>query len=209
MTWISRFSFVHDSANKNGDIVDDNRGEAPDREHDRHGRFIEGVNDATIRSGEFALQNSMFINGGAAVTVLAFLGAVVGKEGTATPGLGTVATNLGWFACGAAFSLSAMLAAYLTNYFTVITASSQVRKAESPYIHDGLITKRWRVGKKLCHWLAVILGLLSIIMFVIGLWEIQSSISRVLGAAEASSAHSQSEHKESLPSSTTITSPKP
>jgi hypothetical protein len=61
-------------------IPDEVRREA-EREHDRLQRFEDSTNEATINTANLALRTAMLVNGGAAVTVLAFIGGLISKGG--------------------------------------------------------------------------------------------------------------------------------
>ena len=139
------------------------------RTHDSHEKFSTQVNDAAMQSGQFALRMAMLINGGAAISVLTFLGALAGKDKTSMAAISSVAASLVWFAAGVALSVVAMAAAYFTNYCTVSTARSQVLTWEHPYTQDGPKTKRWRRMTLAFHVVAVIVGFASVVMFAVGM----------------------------------------
>jgi hypothetical protein len=50
------------------------------RAHDNHTKFWTDVNEAAIKSSDTALRMAMLINGGAAVSVLAFIGGLVARD---------------------------------------------------------------------------------------------------------------------------------
>jgi hypothetical protein len=50
------------------------------REHDRANSFFEQMNDSSIKSSQIVFRACLLINGGAAVSVLAFIGGLASKE---------------------------------------------------------------------------------------------------------------------------------
>ena len=83
------------------------------REHDKVTEFHRAVNEAAIRGGDAALRAAMLINGGAAVSVLAFIGGLAAQSRIKLDQLNMVANSLGWFAGGVAAAAAAMGCAYL------------------------------------------------------------------------------------------------
>jgi len=53
--------------------------EEAQRAHDTLDNFSLSINDSTIKSAEAVLRTCLLINGGAAVAILAFMGAVISK----------------------------------------------------------------------------------------------------------------------------------
>src|SRR6266581_8178796 len=68
------------------------------RAHDKSNAFHTYVNQAAIDSGNLALRTLILINGGAAIAVLAFLGAVSAKEKIDFGKIGDVAHTIRYFA---------------------------------------------------------------------------------------------------------------
>lgn len=54
--------------------------EDANRIHDKISKFVADVNEAAIKSSEIALRAAILINGGAAVSLLAFIGSIISKE---------------------------------------------------------------------------------------------------------------------------------
>ena len=68
------------------------------RAHDRATSFHTQVNEAAIKTGESTFQACLFINGGAAISVLAFIGGLASKELIGVSQLAAVADSLIAFA---------------------------------------------------------------------------------------------------------------
>lgn len=148
-----------------------------EREHDQFEEYAKQVNEATIQSGQLALRMSMLINGGAAVSVLAFIGTIVSKVGAdAVP---NVASTILWFACGVAAAVVGMALAYCTNYAHVTVARSYDKSYEHPYMVDTPSTARWTKLANIAHVGAFIVGLTSIVFFVIGLFAVRHAIAHL------------------------------
>ena len=81
------------------------------RAHDNAHEFYTYVNQATIKTGELTLRMALLINGGAAVSLLTFVGNMpVGRKHA-------VADTLVWFAAGVALAVAGIGFAYFTSYF--------------------------------------------------------------------------------------------
>jgi hypothetical protein len=86
------------------------------RVHDRLNSILEKSEEATLRSAENALRIILLINGGAAVSVLAFVGSLASKDRVTTTQLYAMAGSLVWFAFGVASSALSAFFSYLTNF---------------------------------------------------------------------------------------------
>lgn len=87
-----------------------------ERAHDKSNAFHTYVNEATIEASNLALRTLVLINGGAAVAILAFLGAVASKDKVDFDQVGRVAGTLRFYAIGVACAVAAMAFAYLANF---------------------------------------------------------------------------------------------
>jgi hypothetical protein len=86
------------------------------RAHDRIDEFGKAINIAAIENANLALRYVLLINGGAAVAVLGFIGALVGRvalSGVILPKIADAASSLTWFGAGVAAAALAMGFAYL------------------------------------------------------------------------------------------------
>jgi hypothetical protein len=96
-------------------MTDDNRQDAV-RAHDRAHGVSEALNEATLKAGEVPIRTVMLINGGAAVSVLAFLGGLVGQGRVTVKRMTDVSSSLLWFAGGVALAVAALAFSYFTNF---------------------------------------------------------------------------------------------
>jgi hypothetical protein len=82
--------------------MDDTNRQDAIREHDRSREYQKATDEAVIKGGELAIRTVMLINGGAAVAVLAFIGALVREGGVSVKEIAGVSTSLLWFGGGVA-----------------------------------------------------------------------------------------------------------
>lgn len=144
------------------------------RVHDTSNQFHTYINTAAIETANLTLRMAMLINGGAAVALLSFVAGFAPNQKRA------VADSLVWFAWGVVAAVVGLALAYFTNYCMVGIEGSRIRKWEHPYIEDGPITHRWRMANRIFHVAAVIVGLASIVFFVVGMFQIRGAI-KLLG----------------------------
>lgn len=146
------------------------------RAHDKTDDFFDLANEAAVKAAESALRMAMLINGGAAVSVLAFIGGLVSQGRVKIDQLSGIADSLALFAIGTALSVGAMAASYFTHYFMGGIAASQIRMWEHPYLKDAPKTKTMRRCNFGFHMLAIVLGLASLGMFVYAMFNVREAI---------------------------------
>jgi hypothetical protein len=151
------------------------------RVHDRSRRVSEATNEAVIKAGEVAIRTVMLVNGGAAVAVLTFIGALVRQDGVTVKQVAGVSGSLLWFAGGVAAAVCALALSYFTNYCYVGEERSKSFTFEHPYIIDGAKTRRWRCWAYAFHVGAVVWGLLSLAAFIVGMFDVHGAIVRLAG----------------------------
>jgi hypothetical protein len=151
-----------------------------ERTHDNEKEFALKVNEAAIEQANLALRTAVLINGGAAVVVLGFVGALAshtsggtgGGKVTFSPQLAEVASSLIWFAWGAFAGTAAMGFSYVTNYFIAERSWSRDRKSRAQH----------RIAR-FFHVIAVIGGIGSIGLFVFGMFKVRDAIASLAPAA--------------------------
>ncbi len=153
------------------------------RAHDQNSQFTDKLNEATVKSGDAALRAALLINGGAAVSVLAFIGGMVSQNRIRVSQLADVAGSLMLFAYGVAFAVAGLALSYFTNYATVGHAASMTKHWEHPYVRPNEpSTGRWARLKGFFHILAVVAGLLSLALFIFGMFDVRDAIVRLANA---------------------------
>jgi hypothetical protein len=138
--------------------------------HDRSNAFARQINDAAINGANLALRMALLINGGAAITLLTFVGDLPAEQKRA------VAATLDWFAWGVAAAMAALGFAYFTNHGLAVQERSKAWIDQPPYLVDGPNTKRWRRFVLLFRCLAIGVGIGSLVLFVVGMLSVRSAL---------------------------------
>lgn len=141
-----------------------------ERAHDKIDEFHRYVNEAAMDAANLALRMSLIINGGAAVALLSFDGHLPDGQVKA------VASALLWFAWGVLSAVAGIALAYFTNYCMAAVASSMTKKYDPPFVQDGPKTAKWRVANRIFHVAAVLVGLASLILFIVGMFEVRTAL---------------------------------
>lgn|SRR5262249_10710794 len=147
------------------------------RAHDRLGDFFQSVNESAVRGGDAALRAALLINGGAAVSVLAFIGGLAAQDRIKLDQLKGVAGSLGLFAFGVVAAVLGMGFAYFTNYTVAAQINSYERLWEQPYVKPGKNTFKIRLAKYAFHTVAILAALASVTLFIWGVFDVQRAIS--------------------------------
>jgi Trk-type K+ transport system membrane component len=143
------------------------------RAHDRSNAFARQINDAAINGANLALRMALLINGGAAITLLTFVGDLPAEQKRA------VAATLDWFAWGVAAAMAALAFAYFTNHGLAVQERSKTWTDKPPYLVDGPNTKRWRKLVLLFRCLAIGVGIGSLVLFIVGMLSIRAVLTKL------------------------------
>jgi hypothetical protein len=146
------------------------------RAHDRSHKYSEATNEAVVKGGALAIRTAMLVNGGAAVAVLAFIGALVRQDGITVNEIAGVSGGLLWFAGGVAAAVWALALSYCTNFCYGRSERSKNLTFNHPYISDGVNTRRWLCWAYAFHLGALMWGVLSLVAFVVGMFAVHGAI---------------------------------
>jgi hypothetical protein len=146
------------------------------RAHDRLDAFSLSINDSMIKSADAMIRNCLLISGGAAVAILAFMGAVISKDPGSHKIIGDIAGSLTYFAWGVVTSIVALGLAYIVHFLTYKHAPSQKKVWVHPYIVPGKHTAWWAGLKIGLHALAVAVAVVSAALFVMGLFAVKHAV---------------------------------
>jgi hypothetical protein len=149
------------------------------RTHDRADGFFKQVNEAAIKTGEGTFRACLLINGGAAVSALAFIGSLASKDVIGVSQLAAVADSLIVFAAGAVAAVAGMALSYLVNYLTAEQAGSLAHIWEHPWIVPGKHTGFLGWLKAGLHVLTVLVGVASVVFFVCGISAVRNSVEHI------------------------------
>lgn len=147
---------------------------AAQRVHESLTEFTRQNYEAAFRSGQIALRSVVLVNGGAAVAVLFLLGTIATKVAVAQ--MSVVAHSLIWFAAGITCGLLALTSAYMTNLYDANVGTSVSQTWEYPYTQPGRYTHYFAQMSRFAHIVAVGAGSASIVLFLIGVWDVRSAI---------------------------------
>lgn len=150
------------------------------RVHDTNNDFHKYVNQATIDTSNLAMRTLILINGGAAIAVLTFLGAVASKDKIDLTQVTHVATTIRWFAFGVASAILSMGTSYATHYATAGAAISMKKSYEHPFVNNGPTTKRWMAVRTIFHVASVGLALASLSLFLTGMFKASSAVANLV-----------------------------
>jgi hypothetical protein len=150
------------------------------REHDRLDSYTDKLNDATSRSSEAALRACLLVNGGAAVSVLAFIGGLLSKGLIEDPQqLKPVADSLVPFACGVVAAVLGMGLSYVVNFLTDLYMNSRTKTWMHPWSEPGKNTKCIGVARNSFDALAALVGVASVVFFVCGIFAVRNSVEHI------------------------------
>lgn len=147
---------------------------AASRAHESLTEFTRQNYEAAFRSGQIALRTVVLVNGGAAIAILFFLGTIAGRVTVAQ--ISVVAHSLVWFVAGITCGLLALTCGYLTNLYDANVGTSLSQTWEYPYSRPGRYTQYFVRVSHLAHILALATGAASLILFVVGMWDVRSAI---------------------------------
>ncbi len=149
------------------------------RAHDRVSETIKEVNRATFTGANLTLRTFVLINGAAAVSVLAFIGGLIGQKQLSLDSGRDIASSLTWFAIGVAAAGLGMLFAYLTNYAIGAHNAKKMRTFSPPFLADTPASDRFRKLARWCHIIGMLLAAVSVILFIVGMFAVRDSIGRL------------------------------
>jgi hypothetical protein len=123
-----------------------------------------------------AVRTALLINGGAAIAVLAFIGALVREGGVSVKQIANISSGLLWFGGGVAAASWALALSYFTNFCYGRAERTKVFIWQHPYIVSGDHTPFW---ERLAFWFhvgAVAWAMLPLFLFIVGMWDVRNSI---------------------------------
>jgi hypothetical protein len=149
---------------------------------DHYVSVVHAVNKSTDDAATFALRMIIIINGGAAVSLLAFVGGMV-SQGRVTigPQLNALAITLVWFAAGVAVGTLASGFVYLYNFAFLRAAVTKTFSPQRPFILESPKSKRWVLTGTILRWTASLLALASIALFTYGMFQVYLAVVKLAG----------------------------
>jgi predicted PurR-regulated permease PerM len=134
------------------------------------------IDQAAINAADAALRAGLLINGGAAVSVLAFIGSLATKDLIAVSQLSRVASSLVVFAYGVAGAVVGLGLSYVTHFFEAMSGASLERIGDFPFTKPTKASKRNLWFRGCAHVLAVIAFFVCIGCFIFGMISVRDAI---------------------------------
>jgi hypothetical protein len=150
---------------------------AAERTHDVTTEFAAKTNTAAIEAAYLALRTAMLINGGAAISVLAFIGGLASRDRVSLQAITQTAGTLIWFASGVALATLSMGFAYFTNLSIAQAASVRERTFEHPYLKETDKSRFYNRAAEVFRWLTVIAAVASLGLFICGMLAVKCAVS--------------------------------
>jgi hypothetical protein len=147
--------------------------------HDRLDEIGTAASKAAIDSANLVFRTAVLINGGAAVSVLAFAGGLIsqGKLGLG-PQTIDVSVALVLFALGVLAGGLGLGSVYFNNFCITGVYQSRARQWDHPYVVETPISRRWAHGATFFLSLAIACGVGTAILFVCGVLKVRSAITQ-------------------------------
>jgi hypothetical protein len=131
------------------------------------------------RTPNWVFRTAVLVNGGAAVSVLAFAGGLIsqGKLGLG-PQASDISFSLLLFALGVLAGALGIGFAYFTNYCVTGHYQSRIKQWEQPYLVETPGSRRWAYGATFFRTLAIACGFVAAILFVSGVLQVRNAITQ-------------------------------
>lgn len=158
--------------------------------HERDWRLLESIYQTTISSANNALRTLVIIHGGAVIALLAFIGNVMSSEKYDNSSIVLFSDPLLYFCLGIAAVILSMAFAYFTSYCLGTSIAERNHQYQYPYVVHTKKSKNWHVASAIAEVFAVMLGFVSLGLFVYGMVEARDALRALQPAAVAADAMS-------------------
>ena len=145
------------------------------KEHERQHGIIEFTARAANESAIIAMRALLFVNGGAVVTLLAFVGAIEAGENFTADTTDLISSML-WFAYGVGTSVVTSFIAYLVFYFDNTISAAKTFTWEHPYTVETQNSRLLLLIRNALHVLGVIAAIASLAFFFLGIRGVSSAV---------------------------------
>ncbi len=150
---------------------------AAERAHDRETKLEDMFNENADRHAQAVIRIILVLNGGAAIALLAFVGALASRSTILLLEVGGISRHISRFIFGVIASSVAAMLAYATNFAYTASARFRVNNWEWPYVAEThrsrlLLYTGWAI-----HLLGILCAMAGLGFFIYGAHKIQ----RVLG----------------------------
>lgn len=142
---------------------------AAERAHDRIRAYELKLIEAATRDAQEAIKVALAINGGAAVAILAFTGAIAYRAGVRLDELKYVLIALGCFAVGVVFAAATAACAYFSNSLYSAWHGAKKLDWKHPYVHETKHSQRFFRWARRTNWVAVLCAAAALVLFLAGI----------------------------------------
>jgi hypothetical protein len=152
---------------------------AAERQHDSIEDLGNRLTEASTRDAQEAIKVVLLINGGGAVAILAFIGALASRTGITLVNLKAITSSLYWFSGGIISSGFTAAFAYLANSLYAGHLSAMEKVWEHPYVRENVKSRRmlrWALG---FNWAGLILVIAGLGLFVRGVYVAAHAIEKL------------------------------
>jgi hypothetical protein len=148
-------------------------------DHDLLNEIRNQADKAAVESAHLVFRTAVLINGGAAVSMLAFVGGLISQNRlTFGPQLSAMTVPLVLFAFGVLAGALGIGCVYFVNFCATGHVQSFARQWEHPHFFETAASRRWRYAAILSRGLAIARGLAAAILFVCGVLEVRGAITQ-------------------------------
>ncbi|MFY0691511.1 MAG: hypothetical protein JXR14_06245 [Paracoccaceae bacterium] len=143
-------------------------------QNDNHYEYAKVMNEQANANANIVLRTLLFINGGAAVALLAFIGSIVASEPLKqSNNISELTLPLLWFGWGVVATVIGMGFAYFTTYLVGAHSFALYAQQEK---RAGWIIKL----KVATHFVAIIATIISLVLFIYGLFDVREAITTLM-----------------------------
>jgi hypothetical protein len=118
----------------------------------------------------------VLINGGAAISVLAFIGGLASRDKVSLQAITQTAGTLVWFAVGVAVATLSMGLAYFTNLCIAQDATFRQKTFQHPYLQETDKSRVYKQTAEIFRWLAVFGAIASLVLFICGMFAVKCAV---------------------------------
>lgn len=145
-------------------------------EHDRHYQRTSKMAERAVQAGQVTVRTAVIVNGGAAISILAFIGGLVGQGRLSIQNISTVADSLLWFAAGIVCGVGSLGSSYLAQYSDKWGLELKQTAWQAPYVRDTRGSIWWVRSALLMRITGIVTGVLSLAFFVAGMLNVHQAI---------------------------------
>ena len=149
---------------------------AAERAHDFRKEYLIRANEAAVKIAESAVKAVLVVNGGAALSLLAFIGGLTAQGRVQFKDLSVFANCLIWFACGVVCAALMAGLAYAAMYCSVERINRRQAVWHDPYVEETSISKRWWTMGMFFFYATILVWITSIVVFVGGMLSVRHAI---------------------------------